>query len=216
MNRCEKCGTTWDAPVASCPNPSCGSDAPQSLLDFIGEAFMATPQFASPERFDAWREIKSRLSEIATKQSSGEPETVPGAQNSDVAHPSPTPPAVPCVVEKLQEENFALAAGQCLHGIKGDEGGTPYCPRIRELEAENQRFRNGFANLNQALADAPGLPLEIQDKESLELWTDTLHGILMALGVLEATGKPLSPFEALVDAAQLATTPNRTNAKDKA
>jgi hypothetical protein len=34
----------------------------------------------------------------------------------------------------VRKESSGLAANQCLHGIHGDEGGTPYCPRIRQLE----------------------------------------------------------------------------------
>lgn len=68
------------------------------------------------------------------------------------------------------------------------------------LADENRRFRNGFANLSQALADAPGLPIECLSPEDQAKWTDTLTGILMALGVLETTGRPLHLFEALTEA----------------
>lgn len=73
--------------------------------------------------------------------------------------------------------------------------------RIAELERDAARYRNGFANLMQALNDAPGLPLECLSQEELARWTDVLTGILMALGVLEHTGRPMSMWEALQNAA---------------
>lgn len=78
----------------------------------------------------------------------------------------------------------------------------------RTLERENRRLRNGFANLNKALEEAPGLPIELLSAEEQEAWTDILSGILMALGVLETTGRPMSPFEALIEAAGEAKTPS--------
>lgn len=78
---------------------------------------------------------------------------------------------------------------------------------ITRLMEENQRFRNGFANLSKALEEAPGLPIELLDEEDQAKWTDTITGILMALGVLEVTGRPMSPFEALVEAASEARSP---------
>lgn len=72
----------------------------------------------------------------------------------------------------------------------------------KDLERENQRFRNGFANLSKALQDGPGLPIELLDEADQAKWTDTITGILMALGVLEVTGKPMNPFEALTEAAK--------------
>lgn len=39
-----------------------------ALLKFIGDAFAATPDQASPERFEAFREIQALLSERATQQ----------------------------------------------------------------------------------------------------------------------------------------------------
>ena len=76
--------------------------------------------------------------------------------------------------------------------------------RIAELERDAARFRNGFANLTQALQDAPGLPIETLSAEDQAKWTDLLTGLLMALGVLEATGKPQSMWEALTEAAMKA------------
>lgn len=37
-------------------------------------------------------------------------------------------------IAELEAENASLAANQCLHGIQGGDGGSPYCPRIAELE----------------------------------------------------------------------------------
>lgn len=87
---------------------------------------------------------------------------------------------------------------------KGKQKTTELIPAdfARELERENQRFRNGFANLTKALQDGPGLPIELLDEADQAKWTDTITGILMALGVLEVTGKPMSPFEALMEAAK--------------
>ena len=38
-------------------------------------------------------------------------------------------------IDALEAENFALAAGQCAE-VVGDEGGTPRCKRISELERQ--------------------------------------------------------------------------------
>ena len=60
------------------------------------------------------------------------------------------------IIEELQRENFALAAGLCLHDIQGDEGGTPYCPRIVQLERELAEAKARIAaleSMNSNLAD---------------------------------------------------------------
>lgn len=44
------------------------------------------------------------------------------------------PPDQSARIAELEAENFALAAGQCAE-VVGDEGGTPRCKRIAELEA---------------------------------------------------------------------------------
>lgn len=69
------------------------------------------------------------------------------------------------------------------------------------VAGENAKLRNGYRNLFAALKDAPGLPLITCTSDELDKWTDLLHGLLIALGVLEATGKPQTMFEALTDAA---------------
>lgn len=69
---------------------------------------------------------------------------------------------------------------------------------VERLRDENQRFRNGYANLSRALQNGPGLPLEGSSEEALAEWTGIIAGILMALGTLESTGKPQSPWEALL------------------
>lgn len=43
-------------------------------------------------------------------------------------------------IEALEAENFKLAAGQCAN-VVGDEGGTPQCKRIKELEQEVERLQ---------------------------------------------------------------------------
>jgi hypothetical protein len=50
-------------------------------------------------------------------------------------------------VAELKRENFALAAGQCIHddGLSSDDGGTPYCKkqqRIAALESELAALAN--------------------------------------------------------------------------
>lgn len=82
---------------------------------------------------------------------------------------------------------------------------------LSRLRDENQRFRNGYANLMQALMDAPGLPLEGSSDAALTEWTNIITGILMALGTLDATGKPQSPWEALC---AIADTPGRSPRDD--
>lgn len=74
--------------------------------------------------------------------------------------------------------------------------------QVQTLTAENQRFRNGFANLYQALQDAPGLPIEALGEEDQAKWTDLITGLMMALGGLEMDGRPMSVWEALQDAAR--------------
>ena len=78
---------------------------------------------------------------------------------------------------------------------------------IVALQQDVDRYRNGFANLMQALQDAPALPIETLSVEDQAKWTDLLTGLLMALGVLETTGKPQSMWEALCDAARGAEKP---------
>ena len=86
----------------------------------------------------------------------------------------------------------------------------PECARLRDecaeaaryvaqLERDAERYRNGFANLMHALQDAPPLPIEALSAENQAKWTDLLTGLLMALGVLETTGRPQSIWDALTD-----------------
>ena len=80
----------------------------------------------------------------------------------------------------------------------GDAGLSSEAEEVERLRDDNQRFRNGYANLMNALQNAPGLPLEGSSEEALVEWTNIIAGILFALGTLEATGKPQSPWEALL------------------
>lgn len=68
---------------------------------------------------------------------------------------------------------------------------------LKTLRDENARFRNGYDNLLAAFRKAPALPLECLSQEDLEEWTDTISGILLALGPYMETGRPLTIMEAL-------------------
>ena len=46
-------------------------------------------------------------------------------------------------VQRLQDENFALAAGQCVNAV-GDEGGTPYCKEIDRLRSRNETLERAL------------------------------------------------------------------------
>ena len=63
--------------------------------------------------------------------------------------------------EKAEKELTQMSAGMCLHQIHGDDGGVPYCPRIRELETELSRYRADTAVLQSKLLSV--------NKECLEL-----------------------------------------------
>lgn len=78
---------------------------------------------------------------------------------------------------------------------------TALVNEIVRLREENQKLRNGFTNLGRALEEAPGLPLEYLSKDDLAKWTDLITGLLIALGTLEVTGKPIGTLEALCEAA---------------
>ena len=70
--------------------------------------------------------------------------------------------------ERLRSDNFALAAGQCAEAT-ADEGGTPRCKRIAELEAKMRALceREPVAILDKwgrprpvfAIAPESGIPL---------------------------------------------------------
>lgn len=53
-------------------------------------------------------------------------------------------------IDALEAENFALAAGQCAE-VVGDEGGTPRCKRISELERQRYALRTENADLRATL-----------------------------------------------------------------
>ena len=63
-----------------------------------------------------------------------------------------------------------------------------------------QKFRNALDNILAALKAAPPLPIETCSREDQAGWTDTITGILMALGPYGATGRPVTPWEYLNDA----------------
>lgn len=67
-------------------------------------------------------------------------------------------------VERLQAENFALAAGQCVNPT-ADEGGRPYCKEIASLKAERDAQRDvaiQAQELNKALiAERDALKAEL-------------------------------------------------------
>jgi len=73
---------------------------------------------------------------------------------------------------------------------------------LTELDKECERLRNGLDNLFDALKNAPGLPLETLPQADLEKWTDLITGVMMALGVLKHTGKPMSMWDSLIDSAR--------------
>ena len=76
----------------------------------------------------------------------------------------------------FERENFALAANQCLHGIKGDEGGTPYCPRIVELERALKDLLEQVESL-----DSYGLTRDTETYKAQACWDDAIYRASQAL-----------------------------------
>jgi exonuclease VII large subunit len=80
-------------------------------------------------------------------------------------------------VAELKRENFALAAGQCIHddGLSSDDGGTPYCKkqqRIAALEselAEEKETRRAYEEECQATC-----------AEGIKYWKDRCESQLAA------------------------------------
>ena len=64
---------------------------------------------------------------------------------------------------------------------------------------DEQKFRNALDNILAALRDAPALPIESLSAEDQAKWTDTITGILVALGPYAATGKPVTPWEYMLE-----------------
>ena len=57
---------------------------------------------------------------------------------------------------------------------------------------DEQKFRNALDNILLAFKNAPPLPIESLSAEDQAKWTDTITGILMALGPYAATGRPVT------------------------
>lgn len=66
---------------------------------------------------------------------------------------------------------------------------------IRETLDDAAKFKNGIDNLIIALDEAPGLPIELLSEEDQAKWTNTITGVLMALGPYRITGRPQSVWE---------------------
>lgn len=79
--------------------------------------------------------------------------------------------------QRIIEETFMLCG----------EGGEP------------NKFRNGLDNILAALKAAPGLPIECLSREDQAKWTDTITGILMALGPYDVTAKQITIMEYMVE-----------------
>ena len=65
---------------------------------------------------------------------------------------------------------------------------------------ESAKFKNGLNNILNELSKAPGLPIESLRVDEQAIWTDTITGILMALGPYAITGRPETIWEHLVAA----------------
>jgi hypothetical protein len=61
-------------------------------------------------------------------------------------------------LERVQAENFALAAGQCIHatdGLTADEGGTPYCQmqkKLAKVQAERDLLLNDMHQMHDIIS----------------------------------------------------------------
>ena len=70
---------------------------------------------------------------------------------------------------------------------------------IEQLERDAGRYRNGIDNILAALKAAPSLPIETLSREDQAKWTDVITGILVALGPYAVTGKPVTPWEYMLE-----------------
>ena len=61
--------------------------------------------------------------------------------------------------------------------------------------SDEQKFRNALDNILARLQAAPGLPIETLPREDQAKWTDTITGILMALGPYSTTGRPVTLWD---------------------